>query len=42
MIKKDVVRTMQEVPMFREKELQSRTEEILLVWSQENPEFNYQ
>lgn len=42
LIKKDVERTMQELPLFKEPLVQSKMEEILYLWAKEYPEFKYQ
>lgn len=42
LIKKDVERTLQDQPLFKDSFVQSKMEEILYIWAKEYPEFKYQ
>lgn len=42
LIKKDVERTLQDYELFKNKAVQQRMEEILLIWAKEHPQYKYQ
>lgn len=42
LIRKDVERTMQDLSLFKDQEVQHKMEELLYIWAKEYPEYKYQ
>jgi hypothetical protein len=42
MIRKDILRTMQEFDLFKDEQVQHHLQQMLYMWAKENPEWSYQ